>query len=110
MIDSVTCVRCMRQGDSPGGVKGIGVHIGSPTHSILRRVLTKCSGQLHTGWEQMTVVYLGMGELVRELRRHDSQPSSAREHQFQQFAGQVMEEVGLQRWVTQQGGIRMVVS
>lgn len=91
-----------------GGVKGTGVHIGSPTHSILRRVLVRCSGQLHTGWEQMTVVYLGMGELVRELRRHDSQP--AREHQFQQFAGQVMEEVGLQRWVMQQGGIRMVVS
>lgn len=76
---------------------------------ILRRVLTRCSGQLHTGWEQMTVIYLGMGELVRELRRQSPQPSSSRELQFQQFAGQVMEEVGLQRWVVQQGGIRMVV-
>ena len=57
----------------------------------------------------MTVIYLGMGELVRELRRQNPQPSSSRELQFQQFAGQVMEEVGLQRWVVQQGGIRMVV-
>ena len=55
------------------------------------------------------MIYLGMGELVRELRRQNPQPSSSRELQFQQFAGQVMEEVGLQRWVVQQGGIRMVV-
>ena len=73
-------------------------------------MLVNCSGQLHNGWEQMAVIYISMGELVRELRHQGSQDQSShhRELQFQQFAGQVMQEVGLQRWVMAQGGIRMM--
>lgn len=74
--------------------------------SVCTRVLTTCSSSLRTGWDQVGVIFMSMGNLVRELRQQNPQDQDQREGQFQRFAGRYMQDVHLDQWVETQGGMQ----
>ena len=53
----------------------------------------------------MGVIFMSMGNLVRELRRQNPQDHHQREGQFQRFAGQYMQDIHLDQWIGRQGGM-----
>ena len=63
------------------------------------------SAMVRTGWQQVAVVYLAMGQLVQQLRQQDPPNRDRRESQYARYAGTYMQDIGLQRWISAQGGM-----
>lgn len=98
---------------------------------VCREVLSRCSGRLRNGWEQVAVVYIGktslfnfvsffaphailtpspslcsgVRDVIRELRAQGESQGSARETMVNGFAGEVLEELRLEPWIRSQGGL-----
>ena len=54
---------------------------------------------------QVSVVFLGVGQLVKELQQQNPHDHSQREGHFQTYAGQYMQDIGLDSWISTQGGM-----
>ena len=78
-----------------------------------RTVLAKCSGSMSSGWQQVYTVYYSMVRVVQELRQQPNLPEQSlrqRAAHLQQFAGPVMQDLGLDAWLEVNGGlVRMEV-
>lgn len=74
--------------------------------SALRRVLGQCQDVITSGWEQVSIVYQGVGQVVSQLREHGRGVDvGPRERHMANFAGSFMRDTGLQEWVEHQGGL-----
>ena len=73
--------------------------------SALRRVLAQCQDTFSSGWEQVSMVYVGVGHVVCQLREHGRGVAEQRERHMVNFAGMFMRDNGLQEWVERQGGM-----
>lgn len=74
-----------------------------PSRGLCSHVIR--SEMVRTGWQQVAVVYLAMGQLVRQLRQQELPNLDRRESQYTRYAGTYMQDVGLQRWIVAQGGM-----
>ena len=74
--------------------------------SALRRVLARFQDAVSSGWEQVSIVYAGVGHVVSQLREHGRGVDvGPRERHMVNFAGVFMRDNGLQEWVEHQGGM-----
>ena len=74
--------------------------------NALRRVLSQFQNVVSSGWEQVSVVYAGVGHVVSQLREHGRGVDvGPRERHMANFAGMFMRDNGLQEWVEHQGGM-----
>ncbi|XP_064397012.1 uncharacterized protein LOC135343913 [Halichondria panicea] len=70
---------------------------------ICRKVLSSCSRHLHSGWEQASVVFMGMFGVIHELRAQGAE--STRENLVNGFAGEALQDLRLESWINDHGGM-----
>ncbi|KAL5475577.1 hypothetical protein EMCRGX_G025407 [Ephydatia muelleri] len=77
--------------------------------TMCRSVLTRCSGSINNGWQQVYTVYYSMTKVIKELRQQPNLPDQARrqrENHIQRFVGPAMQDLGLEAWIQAQGGLK----
>lgn len=74
---------------------------------MCRRVLTSCSDYLQNGWEQATVVFMGVYQVAGVLRtQRDQESIDQREAMISRFAGETLQDLRLDSWINSHGGMR----
>lgn len=81
--------------------------------ALCRSLLTRSSTILTNGWLQVVTVYQTLARIVEKLRQAVNVPEPAlrrREALLSGFVGPAFRELGLESWITDNGGLRQAPS
>ena len=81
--------------------------------AMCRSALVKCSDIITSGWQQVYTVCYGVARVVEELRQQPGYPEShrrQREVHIQRFVGPTMQDLGLDVWIEEHGGLVRIIN
>jgi hypothetical protein len=78
---------------------------------VCSRVLSRCSSVMASGWQQVSVVYLTLSQMSRQVdsAQPQGQPAGVVAGRLYRFTRDYMTDVGLDTWIHDHGGLGTVL-